>query len=168
MGLQSFLAFHLAHLARLDAAAGDEDRAEEHLAEAFAAVHRTGEELHLPELLRQRAQFTLAREGDAARAVADLTEALRIATGQGARLSRLRAALDLARLPAPSRPRHWRILLAEARADMPASTVTAETAGADLLPDPWRPPRNTTPRARGSEALGGVSPGGVPADGSQP
>ncbi|HYF46128.1 MAG TPA: AAA family ATPase, partial [Acidimicrobiales bacterium] len=135
MGLQSFFAFHLAHLARLDAAAGDEDRAEEHLAEAFTAVYRTGEELHLPELLRQRAQFTLAREGDAGRAVADLTEAVRVATGQGARVSRLRAALDLARLPAPSRPAHWRILLAEARADMPASTVTAETASADLLLD---------------------------------
>ena len=68
-------------------------------------------------------------------AVDDLTEAVRIAIGQGARVSRLRAALDLARLPAPSRPAHWRILLAEARADMPASTVTAETASADLLLD---------------------------------
>jgi hypothetical protein len=133
MGLQSFSAFHLAHLARLDVAAGDLDRAEEHLAEAFAAVHRTGEDLHLPELLRQRAQLTLARGGDAARTVTDLTEAVRIATGQGARVSRLRAALDLARLPAPPRPAQWRILLAEARADMPASTVTAETAAADDL-----------------------------------
>jgi tetratricopeptide (TPR) repeat protein len=135
MGLQSFLAFHLAHLARLDAAAGDEDRAEVHLAEAFEAVHRTGEELHLPELLRQRAALGLTRGGDADAAVADLTEALRIATGQGARLSRLRAAVDLARLPAAIRPGNWRILLAEARADMPASTVTAETVSADLLLD---------------------------------
>ncbi|SDX29171.1 Adenylate and Guanylate cyclase catalytic domain-containing protein [Geodermatophilus africanus] len=135
MGWQSFLAFHLAHLARLDAAAGEVDQAEEHLAEAFAAVFRTGEDLHLPELLRQRAALRLARGGDAGVAVADLTEAVRIATAQGARVSRLRAALDLARLPAPSRPEHWRILLAEARADMPPSFVTDETARADLLLD---------------------------------
>ncbi|MGY1679229.1 ATP-binding protein [Geodermatophilus sp. SYSU D01176] len=133
MGFQSFLAFHLAHLARLDAAAGDVARADEHLAEAFAAVRRSGEEIHLPELLRQRAGATLARGGDADRAAADLTEAVRIATGQGARLSRLRAAVDLARLPAASRPEHWRTLLAEARADLPAATATAETAAADEL-----------------------------------
>ena len=65
--------------------------------------------------------------------MADLTEAVRIATARGARVSRLRAALDLARLPAPSRPAHWRILLAEARADMPPWTSTAETAAADDL-----------------------------------
>ncbi len=58
-----------------------------------------------------------------------------MATRQGARVSRLRAALDLARLPAPSRPEHWRTLLAEARADMPPSFVTDETVGADLLLD---------------------------------
>jgi tetratricopeptide (TPR) repeat protein len=135
MGHQSYTASHLGHLAGLDAAAGELDRAEEHLAEAIEAVQRTGEELHLPELLRQRARFTLARGGDAALAVADLTEALRVATAQGARVSRLRAALDLARLPAECRPEHWRTLLAEAREDMPASTVTAETVGADLLLD---------------------------------
>ncbi|SHN57385.1 AAA ATPase domain-containing protein [Geodermatophilus obscurus] len=133
MGWLTFLASHLALLARLDAAAGEVDRAEEHLAEAFAAAHRSGEDLHLPELLRQRAQFTLARGGDAGRAVADLTEAVRIAAGQGARVSRLRAALDLARLPTPSRPAHWRILLAEARADLPPSTATTDTAAADDL-----------------------------------
>ena len=93
----------------------------------------SGEDMHLPELLRQRAALRLARGGDAARAVADLTEAVRIATGQGARLSRLRAALDLARLPAPSRPQHWRSLLAGAREDMPATTTTPETAAADDL-----------------------------------
>jgi class 3 adenylate cyclase/tetratricopeptide (TPR) repeat protein len=135
MGHRAFRAVHLAFLARLDAAAGDPDRADAHLAAAFEAVRSSGEELHLPELLRQRAQATLDRGGDPADAVADLTEALRIATEQDARISRLRAALDLARLPVGSRPEHWRTLLAEARADVPPSTVTAETAGADLLLD---------------------------------
>jgi class 3 adenylate cyclase/tetratricopeptide (TPR) repeat protein len=135
MGQRAGIAFYLAHLARLDAAGGDVDRAQEHLAAAFAAVQWRGEDWHLPELLRQRAQLTLARGGDAARAVTDLTEAVRISAGQGARMSHLRAALDLARLPAECRPEHWRTLLAEARADMPASTVTVETVGADLLLD---------------------------------
>ena len=98
-------------------------------------MHRTGEELDLPELLRQRAAVTLARGGDAASAVADLVQALRTATEQGARVARLRAALDLARLPEVSRPASWRTVLAEAREDMPSSTVMAETTAADVLLD---------------------------------
>jgi hypothetical protein len=66
-------------------------------------------------------------------AVADLTEAARIATAQGARVSRLRAALDLGRLPEAHRPAGWRPLLAEAREDMPSSSVMAETAAAEIL-----------------------------------
>jgi tetratricopeptide (TPR) repeat protein len=130
MGQQGFRAGHLGRLARLDAAAGDPDRAEEHLAEAFETVRRTGEELDLPELLRQRAAWALTRRADAAAAVADLTEAVRVATGQGARLPRLRAALDLARLR-QDRPPGWRDLLADARADMPSATT--ETDAADEL-----------------------------------
>ncbi len=133
MGQQAFGAFHLAYLARLDAAAGDAARADAHLAEAFAAARRTGEELHLPELLRQRARSVLDRGGDARTAAADLTEALRLAVEQGARLSRLRAAVDLAGLPPEARPAGWRALLADARADLPAATRTAETAAADDL-----------------------------------
>ena len=63
MGQQGFFAGLLARLAHLDAAAGDQGRADQHLAEAFEMVRRTGEELDLPELLRQRARFTLARGG---------------------------------------------------------------------------------------------------------
>jgi hypothetical protein len=133
MGQQAFYASHLAFLARLDAEAGDADRADAHLAAAFDAAHRTGEDVHLPELLRQRALFTLARGGDAGPAVTDLTEAVRTATRQGARMSRLRAAVDLAGLPPDSRPEGWRTVLAEARDDMPASTTTSETDAADRL-----------------------------------
>lgn len=133
MGQQAFGAAHLAFLARLDAGAGDVDRAQEHLAEAFEAAQRSGEDVHLPELLRQRALLTLTMRGDADLAVADLAEAVRIATEQGARVSRLRASLDLARLPQARRPAGWRSLLAAARADMPSSTLMAETAAADAL-----------------------------------
>jgi class 3 adenylate cyclase/tetratricopeptide (TPR) repeat protein len=133
MGHQAFRASHLAFLARLDEAAGDSGRADEHLAEAFAAARRSGEDLHLPELLRQRARAALTRGGDTEQAVADLTEAVRIATRQGARVSRLRAAVDLARLPAARRPEGWRPTLAEARADMPPSVGIPEVEAADGL-----------------------------------
>ncbi|MGY1794283.1 ATP-binding protein [Geodermatophilus sp. SYSU D00525] len=133
MGQQGFFAGHLGRLADLDAAAGDQEQADRHLAEALETVSRTGEELDLPELLRRRARFTLARGGDAAPAVADLTEAVRVATGQGARLSRLRAAVDLARLSPDVRPAGWRTVLEEARADLPGATVTPETTAADAL-----------------------------------
>jgi class 3 adenylate cyclase len=133
MGQVTFLASHLAVLAGLDADAGDVDRADEHLAEAFAAVQRSGEDLHLPELLRLRARLRLARGDDAGAAAADLTEAVRVATAQGARMSRLHAAVDLARLPPPSRPADWRAVLADARDDLPASTATSATAAADEL-----------------------------------
>jgi len=133
MGQQAFHASHLAFLAQLDADAGDADRADEHLAAAFDAAYRSGEDIHLPELLRQRARFRLARGGDAGPAVTDLTEAVRIATRQSARMSRLRAEVDLAHLPPDSRPENWRVTLSEARDDIPSSTMTSETQAADSL-----------------------------------
>jgi len=133
MGQRAFHAAHLAFLAQLDAEAGDTDRADVHLAAAFDAAQQSGEDVHLPELLRQRAELRLARGGDAGTAVADLTEAVRIATTQGARTSRLRAAVDLAQLPPASRPGSWRTTLAEARDDMPPATITSDTEAADQL-----------------------------------
>jgi class 3 adenylate cyclase/tetratricopeptide (TPR) repeat protein len=133
MGQQAFHAAHLAFLARLDAEAGDVDRADAHLAAAFEAAERIGEDVHLPELLRQRAELGLARGGSVTAAVDDLTRALRLATRQGARMSRLRAAVDLARLPADARPEDWRSVLAEARDDLPPTTTTGETQAADQL-----------------------------------
>jgi hypothetical protein len=84
-------------------------------------------------LLRQRAAYTLAGGRDTDEAVADLREAVYVATEQGARVARLRAALKLARLPESLRPKGWRIMLEEARSDMPASFVSDETAVADDL-----------------------------------
>jgi hypothetical protein len=65
--------------------------------------------------------------------VADLREAIRVAIEQGARVTRLRAALELSRVPAPSRPEDWRTVLSEARADLPPSFASEETAAADEL-----------------------------------
>jgi hypothetical protein len=65
--------------------------------------------------------------------VADLREAVRVSIEQGNRVSRLRAALELAAVPLPGRPDDWRTVLAEARADLPASFASGWVAEADAL-----------------------------------
>ena len=133
MGQEAFAASHLTYLAELVAAAGDLDRAQLLMSQALEVVHKTGEEIHLPEVLRIRGGYELARPGgDPDEALADLTEALRVATRQGARVARLRAALDLARLPADLRPDDWRTSLAAAREAVPA-LASPEAQAADLL-----------------------------------
>jgi hypothetical protein len=133
MGQEAFAASNLGYLAQLHAAVSEIDRAQDVVAEALDAVNKSGEHVHLPELLRQRAVYTLAGGGDTNEAVADLKEAMRVATQQGARVARLRAAIELARVQKSSRPEGWRILLAEARSEMPASFAGGEAAVADDL-----------------------------------
>jgi hypothetical protein len=48
-------------------------------------------------------------------------------------VARLRAAVELARVPAAYRPDDWRTTLSEARADMPPALRTGETTAADDL-----------------------------------
>jgi hypothetical protein len=64
--------------------------------------------------------------------VEDLGQAIEIADRQGARLARLRAALDLARLPEELRPSDWDEVLRSAVDDLPGPVPEAETAGAIL------------------------------------
>jgi hypothetical protein len=134
VGQEAFAASNLSYLAQLHALAGDYGRAQDLVAEALDVVRKSGEYLHLPELLRLRAGYTLAEGGDSDEAVADLIDALRVAGDTGARVARLRAAIDLARLPQSSRPDDWRRVLDQARSAMPGSYVGDETAVAtDLL-----------------------------------
>ncbi len=133
MGQESFSAAHLGYLGRLYADAGEPDRGLEFVAQAIEAVQKTGEGIHLPELLRQRAQYTLAAGGVIDHAAADLAEAVRMATDQDARVARLRAALDLASLPHAGRPAEWRHTLAAARAAVVPALVTPDTVAADEL-----------------------------------
>ena len=133
MGQEGFAASHLALLSRMAADEGDLDRAADLISDAFDVVRKNGEYLHLPEVLRLRGEVALARFGDAEEAGADFAEALRVAIEQGARVSRLRAALALAGLPPSTRPADWEDTLRAARADVPAALVTNETADADAL-----------------------------------
>ncbi|HEU5242137.1 MAG TPA: adenylate/guanylate cyclase domain-containing protein, partial [Ornithinibacter sp.] len=57
MGQESFMAAYLGYLAELHAGAGEVRRALECVSEALQVVGKTGEELHLPELLRYRARY---------------------------------------------------------------------------------------------------------------
>jgi hypothetical protein len=133
MGQEAFAASNLGYLAQLHAAAGEIDRAQDVVAEALDVVRKSGEHVHLPQLLRQRGVYTLVGGGDTDEVVEDLREAMHVATEQGARVGRLRAALELARLPESVRPKYWRIMLEEARSDMPASFASNEIAVADDL-----------------------------------
>ena len=133
MGHEAFLGSMLAHLARLYAQVGDLNRASELVDEAVEAVHKSAEYLHLPELLRQRAVLALGRGADPDDVVADLQGAVHVALEQGATVSYLRAALELARLPDEHRPVDWRTSLSQARGDLPASFSSAESVAADAL-----------------------------------
>lgn len=133
MGQESFSADYLGHLAELHAEVGEAGRALELVGEALDVVTTTGEDVHRPELLRKRGLYALADGRDVGLAVADLSEAVRVATDQGARVARLRAALELARLPVGSRPDDWRSMLEDARADLPATLATSDTEAADAL-----------------------------------
>ncbi|MGW5239990.1 ATP-binding protein [Monashia sp. NPDC004114] len=133
MGQEAFKPFALGHLAELHAAAGELDRAQELVGDALLVVQKSGEYVHLPELLRQRAAYTIATGGDTADAAADLTEAVRCASEQGAHVARLRAAVDLAGLQDGARPASWRRVLVEARGCLPAGLVNGATAAADAL-----------------------------------
>jgi class 3 adenylate cyclase/tetratricopeptide (TPR) repeat protein len=133
MGQESFMAAYLGYLAELHAGADEVPRALECVGEALQVVEKTGEVLHLPELLRHRARYSMAAGEDPELAVADLREALRIASHQGARVARLRAAVELARLPLDSKPDDWRTVLAEARGDLSPAFASRDTAAADEL-----------------------------------
>ena len=133
MGQEAFAASNLGYLALLHAEAGDTVRAHELVDEAIEVVHKTGEYLHLPELLRQRAVYAIASGRPVSPAVDDLLEAVEVARQQGAHVSRLRAALALARVPATARPDRWRVLLQEARDGIPAALATTDVTDADAV-----------------------------------
>lgn len=133
MGHEAFLASMLSSLASLTAGAGELERASVLIDEALATARRTGETLHVPEILRRRAAFGLARGGDPQDAVSDLVTAVATATEQGAVVSRLRAAVDLAHVPAGHRPPDWEETLARARDAVPSSFGAPESHDADLL-----------------------------------
>ncbi|MFK5635454.1 MULTISPECIES: ATP-binding protein [unclassified Ornithinimicrobium] len=133
MGHEAFLASFLLSLARMTAQAGDAQRAHELINDALQVAHKTGEMLHVPEILRRRAAFSSARGGESDETAADLVAAVAVATEQGAVVSRLRAAVDLAHVAVEHRPPDWLDLLTAARSAVPRTFTSAETVAADLI-----------------------------------
>jgi hypothetical protein len=135
IGHLAFTASAMAFLAELHAEHGELDKAFEAASEALTLVNKTGELVHLPEVLRVQADLLVARgrAADAAEAAATYREAYEHAREQGATLSRLRAALGLAVLPGQHRPDDWQEMLATARAAVPSDASLLETARADAL-----------------------------------
>lgn len=111
IGHQAFLPAYLGIKSAVEAH-NDPATAEATMEDALTLAREVGEELHIPLLLLQRADQRLSAGGQDAAAAADLSAAVEAAESQGSRLLALRAALRMARLPEPARPREWKPTLA--------------------------------------------------------
>jgi predicted ATPase len=133
IGHEAFNASSLGYLAELWRDAGDAERAEEAIAEALLLAEKTGERLHLPELLRIQAALVLA--GSPVDAAAALDAAVELASRQGAWLIALRAAVAISELPEEVRRIDWRTVLEEALSHLPAGSSLPEVVRAGALLD---------------------------------
>jgi predicted ATPase len=98
-GAQVLRPYFLAMLARAYGTGGQAEEGRTALAEALAAVDKTGERLYEAELYRLQGEWLLARSWEHhAEAEACFRHALDLARGQQARSLELRAAMSLARL----------------------------------------------------------------------
>jgi predicted ATPase len=112
-GIRSFQPFFLTEQAWLTGRVGDTDRAFELFSQALATGEDMNERFYEAETLRKRAELFSAGDKHES-AAADLANALETASSQGAHVFRLRAILDLARLPEALRPGDVRDGLTEA------------------------------------------------------
>ncbi len=130
MDLVGHVAFRPAFLgivARNHAYNGDVDQALVRLSEAFVGVDRSGERVHLPDLLRLRAELTAAGHPDRTDAVvADLLAAIEVGKSQGSVLLALRAANQLAELEVDIRPTYWRDVLCSVLDEFPPDSTSPE------------------------------------------
>ncbi len=108
VGHAAFRPWLLANVARNHHYLGDPKRALEVLDEAMEQVRASGELVHLPDLLRLRAEITAAAHPEQMDVVVtDLVAAVTCGLDQGSLVLALRAANDLARLPEAVRPADW-------------------------------------------------------------
>lgn len=133
IGHYAFLGSALVALAELRALAGDLEGALDTIDDARLTVDKTGEMLHLPEILRRRVWHRRQLIGPRPEDVMELTEAYELAASKDIHVITLRAAIDLARLPDDERPADWRIRLEEAVGRVPAGSPALEAAEAHAI-----------------------------------
>jgi tetratricopeptide (TPR) repeat protein len=119
IGQLAFLPAHYANLAEAYERRGELDRALKAVDEGINIVDRTGERLHLSNLLRLRGRYAITR-GASAAGLADLREAAALADRQGHRVACLKAGLELASIAEEFRPDDWRVRLRSALNAMPS------------------------------------------------
>ncbi|TMK53056.1 MAG: hypothetical protein E6G66_03045 [Actinobacteria bacterium] len=112
IGHWAFRPAYLGNMARAHALLGNVPQALETVDDALLLVQKQGEWIHQPDLLRLRAELTATvHPGRMHDVVADLLAAVEVGLAQGSLVLALRAANDLARLPAGTRPADWRSVL---------------------------------------------------------
>ena len=113
---------------------GDADAAFRSIGEALETTMTSGELVHRPDLLRRRAEITLAAHPERMdEVVRDLVAAVDTGLAQGSLVLALRAADDLARLPDDARPPDWRDRIRAVLDRFPAGSTSPELAEARLL-----------------------------------
>jgi hypothetical protein len=133
IGHGAFLGANLAYLAELQAAAGDLRGALDIIDDALVTVDRSGENLHLPELLRRRVAHRRALVGASPGDAVELIAAFDLADDKGLDLIALRSAIDVAGLPDAERPEAWRQMLEKARNRLPAGSTLEATRADEIL-----------------------------------
>ena len=134
VGHGAFRPSFLGIVARNHACLGDADRALQALEDALAGVQASGELVHQPDLLRLRAEITLAAHPDRTdEVIADLVAALEVGLAQGSVVLALRAAIDLARLSPGHRPSDWSDRLTSVLDRFPPGSSSPEVAEARAL-----------------------------------
>ena len=121
-------------VARNHAYVGDLDQALARLDDAFVGVEVSGERVHLPDLLRLRAELTAAAHPERTGAVvADLLAAIEVGKSQGSVLLALRAANQLGALDVDIRPTTWRDVLRSVLDRFPPDSTSPELVDAHTI-----------------------------------
>ena len=131
VGHAAFRPWHLGMLARNRYYLGESARALEVLEDAMEQTRTSGELVHLPDLLRLRAEITTSAFPERMdKVVADLVAAIDVGLDQGSLVLALRAANDLAGLDDTHRPPDWAVKVRAAMEQFPPNSSSPELAEA--------------------------------------
>jgi len=131
VGHAAFRPAFLGIVSRNFALNGALDQALERLEDALIGAEESGERIHLPDLLRLRAEITAAAHPERTQSVVDdLLAAIETGKSQGSVLLALRAANDLARLDVGVRPAGWADILRSVLDQFPPDSTSPELAHA--------------------------------------